>query len=90
MEIEFAQSESIWQQICLAGLGLIALIALVAVISPTWFRRLESLLGHTIDTSRIQELLERPIDTDRYLRRYTRLIGAGALSVAVLFASYLI
>ncbi len=90
MSVEFAQSEIFLQYIFLAALGFIALIGFIAMVSPTWFRRVDNLLGKTVDTSKFQELLERPIDTDRYLSRYTRLIGAGALSTAAFLGFHLL
>jgi len=90
MDILFAYSEIILQRIYLAALGFIALVSFIAMVSPAWFRRIESCLNRTVDTSKIQEIMDHPIDTDRYLRRHTRLIGVSALSVAVLLASFLV
>lgn len=86
MNLVFAQSETFFQYVYIATLGFIAIIALVAMISPALFRRIEGFMNHSIDTSGLEKLMDRPVDIDRFLSRHVRLLGAGAFSVALILA----
>lgn len=86
MNLLFAQSATFLQYVYMASLGFIAIVAFVAMISPTLFRRLEDFMNRSFDTSGLEKLMDRPVDVDRYLRRHVRIIGASAFSIALILA----
>jgi hypothetical protein len=66
-------------------LGVIALIGLIAVVSPSRFAVLATRSGRWVDTNKLAEALDKRIDIDRYVLPFSRLLGVVVLiAVAVL------
>lgn len=60
------------------------LFALVAVASPKTFRLLAKYGGHWLDSSKLLAALDKPIDVDRLVLPYSRVLGAAVLATITL------
>jgi hypothetical protein len=70
----------------LSFLGITGLLGLLAVVSPPRFARIAQSGGQWIDTSKLQQLLDRPIGIDHHVLRYSRLFGAAVIASALWLA----
>jgi hypothetical protein len=66
----------------------IAMLGIVAMVSPQTFRLLAENGGKWIDTNKWVQSLDQPIPLDSYVLRYCRFFGAIVLA-AVLILAYL-
>ena len=86
MSVLFAAVDGVWQPLLTTLLVLAGLCGLVAVVHPRWFAVLADRGSQWIDTQRAVEWLDRRIDIDCYVVRYTRLFGALVLASACFLA----
>jgi len=73
--------------VALVSLGFVAANGLLALLSPPLFSRLAHWGSLWIDTDRFFATLDRRIDIDRPVLRYSRLFGMAVLGVVVVLAS---
>lgn len=76
--------EWIWRPLLQTLLGFSAGTAAVALISPKLFERVSSMTNRGCNLSEWIAKLEQPIDADRFLRPYCRVLGGAALVVVTL------
>jgi hypothetical protein len=69
-------------------LGISAVAGVIALISPALFRRTATMSGRIIDTKKILEVLDTPIDVDRFVYAHSRWLGAAVI-VAVVTLVYM-
>ena len=82
-----------WQELLLAAwrppvisvLAVIGAAGLLALVHPRWFRSVASATNRSWDTNKVIERLERPVNIDRYILPYSRVLGA----LVLLSAGYL-
>lgn len=86
MNTIMALPDTYFQSAYMVVLAFIATFGFVAMVSPKWFRRIESRLNRSVDTSKFQEVMDRPIDIDQYLKQHIRLMGAAFLTVSFCLA----
>jgi len=75
---QFTTDVVIW-----TALGAVALIGMIAMVSPRTFESLNKGGSHWIDTSKLLSKLDRPIDVDKYILPFSRWLGAAAVVAAV-------
>lgn len=68
--------------VAVAGLGLLA------VVSPKRFARLSQKSSQWVDTNKLVEKLDEPINIDSIVLRYSRVFGAAVIA-ACIFLAYL-
>jgi hypothetical protein len=68
------------------GLGVLAAVGLLAVISPSRFTALASRSGHWVDTEKYLRILDKRIDVDQYVLPYSRWLGVAVLLAIGLLA----
>lgn len=64
-----------WGLVAVAGLP-----AVIALVNPGLFARLDSRGNRWIDSSKVLELLDKRIDVDHLLLPFSRLLGGAAVS----------
>jgi hypothetical protein len=64
-------------------LGFAGISGLIALVSPRVFHKLAAGGSRWIDTSRFVAKLDRPIDLDRLVLPYSRVLGAAVLVAVV-------
>lgn len=70
-------------------LGISALAGVIAVVSPSLFRRTVALTSRTIDTKKILSVLDKSVDIDRFTLAHSRLLGVVVIAaVATLVYLY--
>jgi hypothetical protein len=69
------------------GLGILAAVGLLAVISPARFSALASRSGHWVDTEKYLRVLDKRIDVDQYVLPYSRWLGVAVLLAVCLLAA---
>jgi hypothetical protein len=73
------------QAVLWTTLGILGLIGLIAIVSPSRFQKIATRSGHWVDTNKLAEVLDKRVDIDRYVLPFSRLLGVAViLSVAVL------
>ena len=82
-ESVIAQSVAL-QTAIFALLAGIAMLGLLAVLSPKWFAQLANRSSRWVDTSRYLRRLDEPVDVDKHVLRYSRIFGAAVIMSAVL------
>ena len=58
-----------------AGLLVVFSLGLLATFAPQRFSAIAASGGRWVDTDKVRELLERPIDVDQHVLRYSRVFG---------------
>ncbi len=61
-------------------LTLVGSVGLLAVLSPDRFSKLSEEGAKWIDTNKLVTLLDKPIDVDRHVLRYSRVFGVAVLA----------
>jgi hypothetical protein len=69
------------------GLGMLAAVGLLAVISPSRFTALASRSGHWVDSEKYLRVLDKRIDVDKYVLPYSRWLGVAVLMAVGLLAT---
>ncbi len=73
-------------------LGLIALVGLVALVSPRVFRTLAVRSNQWVDTDRVLACLDRRVDIDHHVLPFARPLGFAVLTavavIALVYARY--
>ncbi len=69
--------------IVLPVLGMAAGMGLLALISPKRFAGIANRSSHWVDTSKIQQLLDKRIDIDRHVLRYSRVFGIAVVAASI-------
>lgn len=73
-----------WSLLAVAGV-----LALIALVSPAMFRSLAEYGGRWRDSSKLLEKLDKPIDVDRLVLPYSRVLGAAVIAtIAILCARF--
>jgi hypothetical protein len=67
-------------------LALVGSVGLVALLSPDRFSKLSEEGSKWVDTNKLVALLDKPIDVDRHVLRYSRVFGAAVLAATALIA----
>jgi hypothetical protein len=75
-----------WQPMVWIGLGILAAVGLLAIISPSRFTALASRSGQWVDTEKYLRVLDKRIDVDQYVLPYSRWLGVAVLLAVVLLA----
>ncbi len=68
------------------GIGVLAALGLLALVSPHRFSVLATRGGHWVDTDRFFAALDKRIDVDQYVLPFSRILGGAVLAAAALFA----
>lgn len=76
-----------WNWLVGITLAVIFVLGLVATISPGRFASIASRGSRWIDTDKVLEVLDRPIDIDQHVLRYSRVFGV-AVALAALWLAY--
>ena len=66
------------------ALGVLGAIGLLALTSPSRFRKLCTRSDRWIDTDKLLEPLNRRVDLDEHILPFSRVLGAAVLGSAVL------
>lgn len=61
-------------------LGIAGTLGLLAILSPSYFARIAQCGGHWVDTSRVAQLLEKPIEVDQAVLRHSRVFGVAVVA----------
>ena len=72
------------QWVVLVVLSVVGLLGVLAVVSPTSFATLARGGGKWFDTQRVVQALDRPINIDNTVMRYSRLFGVLVVAAVVL------
>jgi len=64
-------------------LALSGALGVLAVVSPACFARVAQGSGYCVDTSRLAQFLERPIDIDQAVLRYSRILGLAVVASSI-------
>jgi hypothetical protein len=72
-----------------AGLVLVAVLGLVAVLSPSHFRSLATSGSRWFDTNKVAAIFDKQFEVDRYVLPFSRLLGVTVL-LAVVVLTYVI
>jgi hypothetical protein len=73
-----------FQWIVWPALAVVFCLGLLATFSPGRFSALAMRGGKWIDTERMLEFLDKPIDVDKHVLRYSRLFGVLVAAAALL------
>ena len=73
-----------------AGIGLIGVLGLLAMVSPKTFARLSQAGGHWVDTSRLVSKLDARYDVDRRVLTHSRAFGLAVVLAAALLGFLLL
>ena len=77
--------QPVWGPICWILLASSGILGLVALLSPKTFERIAIFGSRWIDSRKIIERLDKPIDVDRHLLAHSRKFGTAVLvAVAIL------
>lgn len=76
--------QTFWETCFWILLAIAGLIALVAVVSPATFRTLAKFGGQWLDSGKLLAALDKPIDVDRLVLPYSRMLGAAVLATIAL------
>jgi hypothetical protein len=68
-------------------LAIVFTLGLVATFAPGRFQTIASQSGKWIDTDKIREALDKPIDVDQHVLRYSRVFGV-LVAVAAVWLGY--
>lgn len=81
----FALLQTIWGPFSWILLASSGLLGLVALLSPQTFERIAAYGSRWIDSNKVLERLDRPIDVDQWMLPHSRKLGAAVLvAVAIL------
>lgn len=78
------QLQTFWETCYWILLAIAGLFALVALVSPATFRTLAKYGGHWLDSGKLLGALDKPIDVDRLVLPYSRVLGAAVLATIAL------
>lgn len=67
-------------------LALVFALGLLAAFAPRKFQSIAAHGGRWIDTERVLQALDKPIDVDRHVLRYSRVFGVAVALAAVWLA----
>ena len=70
-----------------AFLAVVAVLGLVALVSPRRFAALAQRGSKWIDTSRVVEAMDRRVDVDQHIIRHSRVFGVLVIVAALVLAS---
>ncbi len=73
----------VWKPVVITLLSFTAIVGVVALALPEQFRKFEGWFNKTIDTSKLQTLLDYQLNFDRVVQSYTRILGAAACLVSI-------
>ena len=68
------------------SLGVLGAIGLLALASPSRFKKLCTRSDRWIDTDKLLEPLNRRVDLDEHILPFSRILGGAVLAAAVLIA----
>ena len=69
-------------------MGISAVAGVIALISPSLFKRTASVSGRIVDTKKILEVLDKRVEIDHFVFAHSQLLGTAVL-VAVVTLIYL-
>jgi hypothetical protein len=72
--------------VVVVALGFMALIGLVAVVSPKRFAAISRSSSQWVDTSRWWAVFDRQVDVDTVALRHSRLLGLAVIASSLLLA----
>ncbi|MCH8924191.1 MAG: hypothetical protein IIA67_13710 [Planctomycetes bacterium] len=64
-------------------MGISAVAGVIALISPSLFKRTAAVSGRIVDTKKILEVLDKRVDIDHFVFAHSRLLGAVVLAAVV-------
>lgn len=81
-------SSTQWQSFVWIFVGIAASFALLAILSPRLFAKLNAWSSLWIDTDRVAKKTDKRIDIDHRIIPYSRLLGAMTIAAAAVLASF--